>query len=92
MPAIKEERLNLRLSARDNALIKEAAETRGTSVSEFVTQPAVRRARQELADQRHFVMDDETWDRFVAALDRPARLNERLASFLRRPSLLDADQ
>jgi uncharacterized protein (DUF1778 family) len=91
MPAIKEERLNLRLSARDNALIKEAAETRGTSVSEFVTQAAVRRAHQELADQRHFVMDDETWDQFVAALDRPAKPNERLASFLRRPSLLDPD-
>jgi uncharacterized protein (DUF1778 family) len=89
MPATKDERLNLRLSASADALIRDAAETLGTSVSEYVTQSAIQRARQVLADQRHFTLDDDTWDRFVAALDRPAEPNERLAAFLRRPSLLD---
>lgn len=89
MPAIKDERLNLRLSASADSLIREAAETLGTSVSEYVMQSAIQRAHQVLADQRHFIFDDETWDRFLEALDRPAKVNDRLAAFLRRPSLLD---
>jgi uncharacterized protein (DUF1778 family) len=89
MPAIKDERLNLRLSASADALIRDAAETLGTSVSDYVTQSAIQRAHQVLADQRHFTLDDATWNRFLDALDRPAKVNERLAALLRRPSLLD---
>lgn len=89
MPAIKGKRLYLRLWASDVALIRDAAATLGTSVSDYVTEAAIQRARQVLADQRHFTLGDETWDRFLEALERPARVNEGLATFLRRPSLLD---
>jgi uncharacterized protein (DUF1778 family) len=89
MPEIKDERLNLRLSATDDALIREAAGTLGTSVSDYVTQSAIQRAHRVLADHRHFTLDEETWDRFLEALDRPGQVNERLAAFLRRPSMVD---
>jgi uncharacterized protein (DUF1778 family) len=91
MPATKAERLNLRLSADADGLIREAAEAVGLSVSEYVTQAAIQRARHVLADQRDFVLEEETWDRFVTILDRPARSNDRLAALLRRPSLIDGD-
>jgi uncharacterized protein (DUF1778 family) len=89
MPAIKEERLNLRLSTSDDALIRAAAATVGTSVSDYVTQSAIECAHRVLADQRRFNVDEETWNRFLEALDRPAKVNKRLAALLRRPSLLD---
>lgn len=89
MPATKDERLNLRLTSGDDALIRAAAETSGTSVNDYVIDSAVQRAQQQLADQRHFDLDAEAWDRFVTALDRPARVNERLAALLARPSLFD---
>jgi uncharacterized protein (DUF1778 family) len=89
MAATKVERLSIRLSTQADALIKDAAETLGTSVNDYVTQSAVDRAHQVLADQHHFTLDSDKWERFIEALDRPAKANDRLAEFLRRPSLLD---
>lgn len=89
MPATKGERLNLRVSSDHDALIREAADLLGTTVSQYVTQSAVQRAQRVLVDQRHFLLDDDAWERFVAALDRPPQANERLAALLVRPSLLD---
>jgi uncharacterized protein (DUF1778 family) len=91
MPATKDERLNLRISVRDDALIRDAADALGTSVSEYVTASAVQRAHQVLADQRHFTLDQTDWDRFLEVLDRPIQVNERLASYLKRPSLIEHD-
>ncbi len=89
MSTTKGERLNLRLSASADALIREAADALGTSVTDYVTESAVQRAHMVLADQRHFTLDEATWDRFVASLERPGRVNDRLAALLRRPSQLD---
>jgi uncharacterized protein (DUF1778 family) len=89
MPGLKQERLNIRLSAETSFLIREAAEKLGTTVSDYVTESAVQRPNQVLADQRNFVLDDETWERFTEALDRPARANQRLAALFAEPSLLD---
>lgn len=91
MPATKDERLNLRISVSDDALIRDAADALGTSVSEYVTASAVQRAHQVLADQRHFTLDRAEWDRFLEVLDRPVRVNERLVSFVKRPSLVEHD-
>jgi uncharacterized protein (DUF1778 family) len=91
MVATKEERLNLRISSSDDALIRDAADALGASVSEYVTESAVQRAHQVLADQRHFTLDQAEWDLFLETLDRPAKVNERLASFLRRPSSVEDD-
>lgn len=91
MPTTKDERLNLRLSASADALIREAAQNLDVTVSEYVIQSAIQRAHQVLGDQRHFILNDEEWDSFLSALDRPAAANEPLASLLRRPNLLDAD-
>lgn len=85
MTTIKESRLNVRLRAADDELIRRAADTVGETVSEFLTVSALERAHDVLADQRHFVLDDGTWDRFVAALDRPVRPDPRLVELFSRP-------
>lgn len=85
MPATKAARLNLRLNPADDELIRQAARAQGLTVSEFLTRSALDHAQEVLADQREFVLDDETWDAFVAVLDRPARPDPRLAELFARP-------
>jgi uncharacterized protein (DUF1778 family) len=87
----KDARLNLRLRATDDELIRHAAEQTGQSVSEFLTTSAVERAHEVLADQRTFVLDAETWDQFVALLDQPVRPDPRLVELFARPSRIVRD-
>ncbi len=85
----KPARLNLRVSAATDELIRQAAVVSGQSVTEYVTDAAVQRARQVLGDQKHFTVDEESWDEFMAALDAPPRFNQRLANLFGLPSLAE---
>jgi uncharacterized protein (DUF1778 family) len=85
MPATKDARLNLRLKPADDELIRQAAKSVGKSVTEFLSESALERAHEVLADQRHFVLDEDTWDAFVAVLDRPVRPDPRLVELFARP-------
>lgn len=89
MPAAKSARLNLRLSDEDDALLREAATRLGQTVSEFLTGSAVDRAHEVLADQRHFDLDEETWNRFVAMLDAPAEPEPALVALFSRPRRIE---
>lgn len=81
----KEARLNLRLRAADDDLIRRAATEAGQTVSDFLTTSALERAHEVLADQRTFALDEATWDEFVALLDQPARPDPRLVELFSRP-------
>lgn len=81
----KEARLNLRLTPADDELIRHAADAVGESVTDFLTASARDRAHEVLADQRHFVLDADTWDAFVALLDSPPRPDPRLVELFSRP-------
>lgn len=85
----KDARLNLRLRDADDQLIRHAAAQVGQTVSEFLTTAAVERANDVLADQREFVVDDDTWDAFTALLDKPARPDPRLVELFARPQRID---
>ncbi len=85
MPATKNARLNLRLNDDHDALLRQAANTLGQSVSEFLTNSAVDRAHEVLADQHHFVLDQDAWDRFVTVLDSPAVPDPALVELFSRP-------
>ncbi len=82
----KDARLNLRLRAADDELIRHAAEQTGQTVTEFLTTSAVERAHEVLADQRTFVLDGATWDQFVALLDAPVRPDPRLVALFATPT------
>jgi uncharacterized protein (DUF1778 family) len=81
----KDARLNLRLRAADDELIRRAAEQTGQSVSEFLTTSAIERAHEVLADQREFVLDERTWEEFTRLLDEPVRPDPRLVELFTRP-------
>lgn len=88
MSATKTARRNLRVAPADDSLIRQAAEVAGESVSEFLVVSARTRAEMVLADRRQFVLDDDAWAAFTAALDRPAEARPQVVELLhrRRPS------
>lgn len=86
----KQARLAVRLTEAQDALIREAAEASGQSLTEFVTTAALREAQDALADRRLFRIDATAWSEFVALLDRPARPIPELTALLGEPAPWDA--
>src|SRR6266496_5048272 len=70
--------INLRADRRKRALIDRAAAAVGKNRSEFMLDAACREATSVLLDQRFFTLDEKTFERFRAALDRPPADNPRL--------------
>lgn len=87
----KSERLGLRTSDRQRSLLAAASRAEGTTVSEFVLKHATRAAETVLADRRVFMLSDEAWAAFDAALDRPERVVEGLSELVTTPSVLETD-
>jgi uncharacterized protein (DUF1778 family) len=72
-------RFNLRVSASQERLIRSVAAKRGMSVTDFILESACSRAEEALSEQTTFALAPAEWNKFVAALDRPARVKPRLA-------------
>ena len=70
--------LNIRIKADERGLIDRAAELTGKTRTDFVLDAARRAAVEALTDRSLFVVDAETYARFVAALDTPPAANEML--------------
>ncbi len=68
----KAERLNIRVTAEEKALVEQAARLSRVSASQFVLRAAVSSAEQLLAEQTRFVLSPSDWERFTTILDRPA--------------------
>jgi uncharacterized protein (DUF1778 family) len=78
----RETRMNLRATARQNTLIRMAAQASDKTVTDFVLDSASNAAEQVLADRRWFMLDDAAWAAFEDLLDRPAVLKPRLTELL----------
>lgn len=74
----RDRRFQLRATAREESLIKIAAERRGVSVTDFIIGAAREKAEEAIADQTRFVLNEKQWDSFMEALDRPAVVKPRL--------------
>lgn len=85
----KIERLELRASLHQTQIIKDAANATSKTVTAFVLDAATLEAQRTLADRRIFRLDPERWNRFVRALERPAKAKPRLRKLMRQPSVLD---
>lgn len=80
--AARDTRLNLRASARQDALIRLAAQATNKTVTDFVLESASSAAEQVLADRRWFMLDEPSWEAFQEILERPAVDKPRLAELL----------
>ena len=88
-PQRKSQRLGLRTSETQRALLVAASRAEGTTVSDFVLRHATRAAEDVLADRRVFTLSAEVWDRFAAALDRLPADVPGLAGLMNSPTVLD---
>ena len=82
--------LNIRIKANQRQLIERAAQEADQTVSDFVRDAAVHEAQQTLLDRTAFHVDEETWERFTAALDAPTKNNPRLRDLMARDTVWKA--
>jgi uncharacterized protein (DUF1778 family) len=83
------ETLNLRLTVSEKRILQSAATAAKQSVTGFVLESALARARDALADRTYFSLDAERWVAFQSALDAPSRPNPRLKNLLQKPSMFE---
>ncbi len=75
---LKDKRRELRITSQDDDLIVEAAGLLGVSVSEFLVDSAISDA-QRLVEAHHSIdLEPDAYQRFLHALDRPAKAPSEL--------------
>ena len=84
----KTERIDVRTSSSVKQLLQDAARASHKNVSEFLLEAGVTAANQALADRRHFVLNEEQWQAFQEALDRPVQAKPRLEKLLTEAGIL----
>jgi uncharacterized protein (DUF1778 family) len=82
----REARFNMRATARQDALIRLAAQATSKTVTDFILDSASNAAEQILADRRWFMLDESSWAAFQDLLERPAVIKPRLAELLSEES------
>ncbi|MHB1891038.1 MAG: type II toxin-antitoxin system TacA family antitoxin [Acidimicrobiales bacterium] len=80
--ATKSERLNLRLTPAQDAVLRTAAAARRESTSDYVLRHAVEAAEMDLADRRVFVVDDAAWTELQALISARPDLPLPMAKLL----------
>lgn len=78
----KSEVVNIRVEQNQRDLIDAAASLCGKTRSAFILDAATNAAQEALLERRVFVLNEEQWNAFNAALDAPAKRNEKLAKLL----------
>ena len=90
-PSTRSEKLDLRLTPAAKQTLYKAAAAAQRSVSDFVLESALARAEETLADRRHFGLNAEQWEAFMAALDAPPRELPRVKRLFSEPSIFEND-
>lgn len=77
--ATKRHRLEVRVTAEQDSLIREAADLEATTVTAFVLDTVTARASAIVEQHRDVTLSDPAFDRFIAEPDRPAEPVPQLA-------------
>lgn len=85
--AMRSGRMGLRTTPAQAALIQRAAAATRKSVTEFVLSSVCEMAERTLLDQQFFMVDEQTWQAFQAALERPAQVKKNLQSLITEPAI-----
>ncbi len=89
MSNAKTDRLNTRLTPEQSGILRHAAEITGTNVSSFTLSASLLKAREVIADQRLFELDDATWTEFQTILERPIQHKPRLEKLFDEDSVFE---
>ncbi|MDE2410321.1 MAG: DUF1778 domain-containing protein [Sphingomonadales bacterium] len=78
--------VNLRVRTDTQSLIDRAANMLGRSRSDFMIEASRKAAEDAILDQRVIVMSLDSYNEFLAALDRPAEPNKFLRKTMQTPA------
>ena len=82
----RSQRIEVRATPEDRALIDRAVSAAGTSVTAFILSSVTTAARQVLADRTEFVLSPAAADAWEAINKRPGRDLPGLRKLMQRPS------
>jgi uncharacterized protein (DUF1778 family) len=82
----KTQRINLRATARQESVIRRAADATHRSVTDFILDAASVEAERIMADRRRFELGEEQWVEFERLLEEPLPSNSKLARLAARTS------
>lgn len=88
MPTTQTERLEARVTAAQKTLLREAADLRGVTLTDFVVNSAYEAAVHTLQARRVVELSRRDQETFVEAVLKPERPNARLRAAARRHGLL----
>lgn len=83
-------RINMRVSERQERVLRAAADLSGETLTGFVLSVATERAEQVLERAQRIEVDDEALRRFVDALDAPVEEMPTLRRYARKQSQIPA--
>jgi uncharacterized protein (DUF1778 family) len=84
---LKNERLELRLTAEQKRTIEQAATIAGRSITDFSVPVLIDQAMEVIREDRELHVSQETWEALNEILNRTAKAIPELAELLRRPSV-----
>ena len=82
-------RIDVRVTDSQDALIREAADMAGETVTTFLLVAGEQRANELLESRRHLVMSTRAFRQFSAALDAPGESVAELRELLAQPPLAE---
>ena len=74
--------INLRALPAQRELIDRACAASHKKMTDFILEASCREAEQVLCDRRYFVLDEEAFDDFEAALNTPLNENKAVLNLL----------
>lgn len=80
--ALRSQNINIRVDPKQRDLIDHASRVVGKTRTDFILDTVTREAQNTLLDQRLFLLDDAQWRAFLAALDAPAKPNQKLRELM----------
>jgi len=87
--AIKSQRIEVRATDRQEAVLRQAAVATDRTMTEFILASAVEQAERILAERRWFTGSQEQYDEFLRLLDEPLASTERFERLWSRPTPFD---
>lgn len=84
MPALKKQRIDLRLTDEDKKMIEEAAAMTNQTVTQFLVNSASERAAEVIEQHRRLILSEESWNRVMDAIENPPAPNDKLKRAVKR--------
>jgi uncharacterized protein (DUF1778 family) len=88
----KTSRINLRASREQEDLLRNVAQRKGRTMTDFIIESACEAAEQELANEKYFRLSMAQWNAFIEALDRPAQVHQSLRQLFAEPGVLETER